>query len=97
MADSGIETIGTFADVILPKLDDVFLDQSEILCNELRWGNTSGEVQWPDEFQNLNFYSFYRPAPEDGIPFDWRTWAIGVEYIGGQPFITVLIHYSSEL
>jgi len=97
MADSGLETIGSFEKIIQPKLEDVFLGNSEILCNQLQWGNTSGEVQWPDEFQNLNYYSFYRPAPENGNAFDWRTWAVGIEYVDGQPFIAVLIHYSSEL
>ena len=97
MADSGLETLGSYEQIIQPKLDDVFLDSPEIFCNELKWGNTSGEVQWPDEFTNLNFYSFYRPALEGGNEFDWRTWAIGIEYVDNQPFIAALIHYSSEL
>jgi hypothetical protein len=97
MADSGLETLGSYEKVIQPKLDDVFLQSPEILCNELQWGNTSGEVRWPAELQNVNFYSFYRPAEEDGNAFDWRTWVIGIEYVDGQPFLAVLVHYSSEL
>jgi hypothetical protein len=97
MADSGLEIIGSFEEILQPKIDDVFLQSPEFACNELQWGSTSGEVQWPDEFQNLNFYSFYRPADEEVNPLDWRTWAVGIEYVDGQPFLTVFIHYSSEL
>jgi hypothetical protein len=97
MADSGLMVTGTFGSVIQPKLDDVFTDSPEILCNELKWGNTAGEVIWPEELDRLNFYAYYRPAKEGGNLLDWRTWAIGIEYVDHQPYIAVLIHYSSEL
>lgn len=97
MADSGLQVIGSLSDIIQPNLEDVFFRPSEMRCNELTWGNTAGEVIWPDELKNINFYSFYRPAEEDGNAFDWRTWAVGIEFVGDQPFIAILIHYSSEL
>jgi hypothetical protein len=97
MADSGLQVTGSFEKLILPKLEDVFNSPSEKFCNQLRWGSTAGEVLWPVELDNLNFYAFYRPAEEGGNAFDWRTWAVGIEYIDDQPFIAILIHYSSEL
>ncbi|MFX0080034.1 MAG: hypothetical protein ACFE8O_12430 [Candidatus Hermodarchaeota archaeon] len=97
MADSGLQITGTFEKIIRPYLEDVFSDSSEVICNELKWGNTSGEILWPNELENLNFFSFYRKAEEDGNLFDWRTWAIGIEYVNNQPYIAILIHYSSEL
>jgi hypothetical protein len=97
MEDSGFPVYGTFREVIQPKLEDVFLTPYEESCTRLQWGNTSGEVLWPDELKNINFYSFHRPAQEDGNSFDWRTWAVGIEYVNHQPYIAILIHYSSEL
>jgi hypothetical protein len=97
MADSGLQVAGSFEKIIQPKLEDVFTNSPDALCNELAWGSTSGIVLWPDELKNLNFYSFYRPAKEDGNPLDWRTWAIGIEYVNHQPYVAILVHYSSEL
>ena len=97
MADSGLQITGSFEKIIRPKLEDVFTESPEALCNQLEWGSTAGTVLWPDELDNIHFYAFYRPAKEGGNPLDWRTWAIGIEYVNHQPFITILIHYSSEL
>jgi hypothetical protein len=94
---SDIPARGTFQEVIYPKLESVFSTSHQISCNTLQFGVTSGDVVWPSEFINLNFYSFYRSASPGGNVYDWRTWAIGIEYIDGEPFIAVLIHYTSEL
>ena len=96
MADSGLSVVGPFQEVIYPKLIDVILQSPEYTCNQLQSGNIANEPIWPDEFVNLNFYGAYRPAI-NGNDFDWRTWAIGIEYVQGVPFISVMIHYSSEL
>ena len=97
MADSGLQVVGSFEAVIQPKLEDVFSGNPEVLCNELKWGSTAGQVLWPEELDQLNFYVFHRPAKEGGNELDWRTFAVGIEYVNHQPFIAVLIHYSSEL
>ncbi len=97
MADSGLQIVGPVSEIIQPKVEDVFSGSAERLCNELKWGNTAGEVLWPEELKNLNFYAFYRPAVESGNLFDWRTLAVGIEYVNHQPFIAILVHYSSEL
>lgn len=96
MADSGLSVVGSFPEVINPKLIDVILQLPEYTCNHLQSGNTANELIWPDEFVNLNYYGAYRPAT-NGNEFDWRSWAIGIEYIQGDPYIAVMIHYSSEL
>lgn len=96
MVDSGLAVVGSFQEVIYPKLIDVILQSPEYTCNHLQSGNTANEPIWPDEFVNLNYYGAYRPAL-NGNEFDWRTWAIGIEYFEGEPFISVIIHYSSEL
>lgn len=101
--DWGVETSGevplhgTFPAVMLPLLDDVFGDDSEVTCNSLRAGTTAEPVQWPGEYTNLNFYAYYRPDRQPGTGFGWRTCAIGVEYIDGRPYVTVLVFYQGEI
>jgi hypothetical protein len=84
---------GSFQDVIAPQLEDVFTRSPEIGCNELRVGDTTREIVWPDEYVNINFYSVYRPVPEGGSEFDWRTWVLGFEYIEAQPYLTLMVQY----
>lgn len=97
MADSGLALVGTFRDMMFPKLEDVFLRSPEATCNALKFGSTAGKIVWPEELTNLKFYGIYRSAESDGNEFDWRSWAVGIEYFDGNPYIAVLIHYSSEL
>lgn len=94
---SGFRIDGPFREAILPQLEQVLSKASEIVCNRLRWGPTKGEVLWPEEYHNLNFYAFYRPAAEGRSPYDWGTWAVGVEYVDGVPYLAVLVGYRSEL
>jgi hypothetical protein len=88
---------GSFQDIIVPQLEDVFARSPEIGCNELRVGDTTREIVWPDEYVNINFYSVYRPVPEGGSEFDWRTWVLGFEYIDAQPYLTLLVQYRGEI
>lgn len=96
---SGLPIHGTFTQVILPLLDDIGKNYS-LLCNSLERGlaagGTAGYIQWPEEYKNINYYSLYRPAA-DGNELDWRTWVIGFEYIGNQPYILILVQYHWEI
>lgn len=88
---------GSFQAVIAPQLEDVFTGSPELSCNDLRIGNTTREIVWPDEYVNINYYSVYRPAPEGGSDLNWRTWVLGFEYIDAQPYLTLLIQYRGEI
>jgi hypothetical protein len=93
----GMDVEGTFGEIIAPLLEDVFGGEAEVTCNSVKTGATSGEVRWPGEYANLNFYAFYRPANEPGSQLTWHTWAVGVEYVDGQPWAAVLVHYRAEI
>lgn len=93
----GVSVRGTFSEVIAPLLEDVFGGGAEVTCNSLRTGTTSGEVRWPGEYTNLNFYAFYRPANQPGSQLTWHTWVVGVEYVDDRPWVTVLVHYRAEI
>jgi hypothetical protein len=94
-SDNPVE--GTFRDTILPALDDVLEAEPTISCNSLNAGRTARSVQWPDELTNINFYSFYRPPNVPGNELSWRTWAMGIEYVGGKPYLSLLVQYRAEI
>ncbi len=95
--DSEINIEGTFRDVIVPQLEDVFSIAPELSCNELGAGSTAQAAVWPSEYTNINYVSFYRPAPEPGSQLNWRSWALGIEYLDGQPYLSLLVQYRGEI
>ena len=88
--------IGKFTDRVLPSLLDVVGTDPKRVCNTLQqglsYGNTSEQIAWPALYQNLNFVALYRPAPS-GEDLNWRTWAVGIDFVNGQPYVAVLVQY----
>ena len=97
LGGSEFHIFGSFRQVVLPQMEDVFSDAPEVKCNEMMAGVTSQDAIWPTEFNNMNFYVFHRPSPEGGNRYDWRTLAIGIEYLRGQPYISVVIQYRGDI
>ena len=95
--DSELAIDGTFRDVILPQLEDVFSVAPEIRCDELGVGSTGQDTIWPSEYSNINYISFHRAAPDPGSQLNWRTWALGIEYLDGEPYLSILIQYRGEI
>ena len=94
--DSGLAIEGSFGQVVLPQLEDVFTVAPAFSCNSLPAGNTAQEVVWPPEYENLNYIAFHRAAPA-ASSLNWRTWALGIEYVNGQPYLAVLVQYRGEI
>ncbi len=88
---------GTVGEVVLPLLDDVLNQSPKMSCGELQIGVSSIEPEWPTEYSNLNYYLFFKAAPEGGNRYNWRSWAFGVEYIRDTPYITTLVHYHGDV
>lgn len=88
---------GSFSEVIVPALRDTFEGQTITACNEVLVGSTADSVEWPTPYENLNFYSIYRPASRGGNPFNWRSWLIGFEYVDGQPTIAVMLEVRPQV
>ncbi len=95
--DSELAIGGTFREVILPQLEDVFSVAPEFHCGELGVGSTAQDAIWPSEYANMNYISFHRAAPEPGSQLNWRTWALGIEYFDGVPYLALLIQYRGEI
>ncbi len=64
-AGSGEPILGTPAQVLLPRLQNDFLDATESACNDILHGGTAGFVILPDAYAPLNYYAFYRPGSEE--------------------------------
>ncbi len=88
---------GSFEQVFSPILKDVLSQTPTAVCGDIPEGVTSVPVVWPGEYANLHYYAFYRPSPEDGNRFDWRTLVFGFEYLQGKPYLTLLVHYHGDI
>ncbi len=97
LSGGDFQILGSFGDVLYPSLAETLQEDQNPVCNVLPSGTTSREAIWPGEYSSLNYYSFHVPAPEGGNQFDWQTWVIGFEYIGGVPYITVLLQYRGDV
>jgi hypothetical protein len=95
--DSELSIDGTFRDVILPQLEEVFSIAPELNCNVLGAGSSAQDVIWPSEYSNMNYISLHRAAPEPGSQLNWRTWALGIEYLDGRPYLALLVQYRGEI
>jgi hypothetical protein len=95
--DSELTIDGTFREVMLPQLEDVFSVAPEFHCGELGVGSTAQDAIWPSEYANMNYISFHRAAPEPGSQLNWRTWALGIEYLDGVPYLALLVQYRGEI
>jgi hypothetical protein len=84
---SGIPDVGSFKDIIRPKLLDVFnAPNMETYCDNLTKVFPLSNP-WP--YPNMHYMNLYKPATSNG--FDFRTWLIGFEYINGQPYVSALV------
>lgn len=91
---SGLETTGSFHEVILPPLLDVFSRNYTLTCNQLQVGGTTYNAAWP--YAGINFYSVYFPGTQDNGSLDWRTWVIGMEYVNGKPYLYAIMQFFWE-
>ncbi len=91
---SGQHTIGSFHEVILPALLDVFSKNYTLGCNQVLVGGTTYQASWP--YSGINFYSVYFPGTSANGNLDWHTWLIGIHYVNGKPYLYALINFQWE-
>lgn len=91
---SGEATIGSFQEIILPSLQQVFTLNSLIVCGQLQTGGTTYIPEWP--YPELDYYSVYFPGTDEFGRLDWQTWAVGMNNVDGKPYIAALVRYVWE-
>jgi hypothetical protein len=86
---------GSFKDVILPGIQES-IGVSGWVCNNLPTGATSREALWPGELASMNYMAHYAP-PGGGNQFNWRTLALGFEYVDGLPYLALIMLYRGDV
>jgi hypothetical protein len=95
-AGSGLDTVGSFQEIIQPKLVEVLSAAFTTGCNQILLGGASYVVTWPPELANIPFDSLYKPGTDANGGLDWGTWLMGVEYVAGKPYVFSLSYYAWE-
>ena len=93
-APSGLETKGTFNEVIVPALLKVFNKDYMLDCDQVQIGGATYKATWP--YAGINFYSVYFAGAPNSNNLDWRTWLIGMEYVKGQPYLYAIMQFFWE-
>lgn len=91
---SGEPTLGSFQEIILPSLQLVFTSNPVLVCNQLKVGGATYVSEWP--YPDLNYYSVHYPGTDQYGGMDWETWVVGIEYVGGKPYLSALVHFVWE-
>ena len=91
---SGLETIGSFHELILPALMDVFNKNYTLACDQVQVGGTTYQAEWP--YTGVDFVSVYFPGTQGNGSMDWHTWLIGMHYVNGTPFLHAIMQFTSE-
>ena len=90
---SGMETMGSFHQVFIPDLLDVFTKSYTLSCNQVQVGGASYQATWP--YTGINFYSVYYPGSGSGSN-DWHTWLLGMHYQNGAPYLYAIMQFKWE-
>ena len=91
---SGEVTKGSFQEIILPSLAQVFTPASLVVCNQIQTGGVTYFPEWG--YEGMNYYLVYFPGTEEFGYLDWQTWAVGMDVIDGKPYIAALSHFVWE-
>ncbi len=92
---SGLETPGSFHEVILPAWMKVFSTTYTLACNQLQVGGTTYTAEWP--YPGINFYSLYYPGTTANGNMDWRTLVIGMQNVNGKYYIYAVEPFEWEI
>lgn len=91
---SGLETRGSFNELIVPDLLDVFSREYEVTCNQLKVGGTTYEATWP--YPGIEYLAVHFPGTDAYAGLDWHTWVLGFHYVDGHPFLYAMMQFKWE-
>jgi hypothetical protein len=91
---SGLQTVGSFHEVIVPALLDVLNREYSSACNQVQVGGATYEPSWP--YSGINYYSLYFSGSPANGSLDWRTWLLGMDYASGKPYLHAIMQFQWE-
>lgn len=92
---SGLETQGSFHEVILPVWLKLFTAPYTLACNQLQVGGTTYTAEWP--YPAINYYSLYYPGTSANGNMDWQTLVIGMQNVNGKYYIYAVESFEWEI
>lgn len=93
-AGSGLPVKGSFQEIILPSLQQVFTPGAVLTCKELKTGGVTYVPEWT--YPGMDYYSVHFPGTEQYGGLDWQTWAVGMERVDGKLYLAALVHFEWE-
>ncbi|MCP4427429.1 MAG: hypothetical protein GY803_23315 [Chloroflexi bacterium] len=94
---SGNPIVGSFAQEILPMLQEDLAPATEVGCNEILHGGTAGYVRLPEGYEQVRVMALHHPGTEEFAGMDWGTWAVGIEQWQGKYYLSFLVHFAWEI
>jgi hypothetical protein len=91
---SGLETVGSFQELVVPDLLDVFSRDYETTCNEIRVGGAAYNTVWP--YPGIDFYSLHFHGTQSVDGLDWHTWLLGMHDVQGNPYVYAIMQFKWE-
>jgi hypothetical protein len=91
---SGEPTLGSFQEIILPSLQQVFTSNAVVVCNQIKVGGATYQPTWP--YADMDYYSVHFPGTDQYGGLDWETWVVGMNDVGGRPYLSALVHFVWE-
>lgn len=92
---SGLETPGSFHEVILPAWLSVFNSSYTLACNQIQVGGTTYTAEWP--YPGINYYSLYYPGTSANGNMDWKTLVIGMQNVNGKYYLYAVEPFEWEI
>lgn len=93
-AGSGAPVVGSFQEVILPSLQQVFTPAAILSCNDLKTGGVTYIPEWISP--SLPYYSVHFPGTDQYSGMDWATWGVGMSVVEERYFLRALVYYAWE-
>jgi hypothetical protein len=91
---SGVNDVGTFTQIVQPKMIEVLNSTYQLNCDEIVYGASYTNVlQYQYANTNIHFYSVIKPPTN---VMDWKVWLVRIEYVNGQPYLFGTVHYMWE-
>jgi hypothetical protein len=91
---SGLETKGSFHELFVPALKDVFNKNYTLTCNQIKVGGTTYQAIWP--YTGINYYSVFYPGSTGNGSLDWHTWLLGMDSFNGNPHLYAIMQFLWE-
>ncbi|HET6846092.1 MAG TPA: hypothetical protein VFH29_04615 [Anaerolineales bacterium] len=91
---SGLPIKGSFRDLFVPDLNDVFSKAYAVKCNQIQSGGSTYSIRWP--YDGIDFYSLFFSGTAKNGQMDWHTWVLGMHMVAQQPYLYAIMQFKWE-